>query len=106
MTIRPLPVAAATVDSEVGELQDLLDSASLASGNGPSHRDGFLARMFGLRQMRAITYPRIHRRMGVAYACLACRPPVVAVSEKISAIWEAERREPGAKIVEFSGTHL
>jgi hypothetical protein len=70
MTIRPLRVAVATVDSEVGELQDLLGSASLVSGNGPSQ--GFLpvARMFGLRQMRAITYLRIHRRMGVAYACL------------------------------------
>ena len=34
---------------------------------------------------------------GVPYACLPCRPPAVAVSGKILAIWGAERRGPGAK---------
>jgi hypothetical protein len=42
MTIRPLRVVAAAVDSEIRELRDLLGSASLVSGNGPSH--GFLSR--------------------------------------------------------------
>ena len=47
-TIRPLRVVAVAVDSEVGDLQDLLGSASLVSGNfGPSH--GFLARMWQRR---------------------------------------------------------
>jgi hypothetical protein len=41
-------VAAAAVDSESGELQDLLGSAPLVSGNGPSH--GILYR--GLHQAR------------------------------------------------------
>ena len=29
------PIVAAAVDSKIGELQDLLGSASLVSGNGP-----------------------------------------------------------------------
>ena len=48
MTILPLRVVTAEVDSEIGELQDLLGSASLVSGNGPSH--GILYR--GLQQTR------------------------------------------------------
>jgi hypothetical protein len=59
MTLRLLGDVAAAVDSDREELQDLLGSASLVSGNlGPSH--GFLARMFGLRQMRH------HRSSGVS----------------------------------------
>ena len=93
--IRPLRVAATAVDSEIGELQDLLGSASLVSGNfGSSH--GFLARMFGLRQMRHHIYSDTSSH-GRSLRLFTIRPPVVAVSEKISAIWGAERRGPGAK---------
>ena len=99
MTILPLRVVTAEVEWEIGELQDLLGSASLVSGNGPSH--GILYR--GLQQTRqGESVGSSH--MGVAYACLACQPPAVAVSEKM-AIWAAERRA-GRKTVEFFGTHL
>jgi hypothetical protein len=35
--------------------------------------------------------------MGVSYACLACRPPAVAVSEKILAIWGIARCSRSSK---------
>ncbi len=92
MMIRPLRVVTEEVDSEMGELQDLLRSASLVSGNGPSH--GILYR--GLQQtQQGESVGSSH--MGVAYACLACQPPAVAVSEKTLAIRGAERRGPGAE---------
>ena len=92
MTIRPLRVAAAAVDSEIGELQDLLGSASLVSGNGPSH--GILYRGLQQTRQRRSVGPESHGR---SLRLFTIRPPVVAVSEKISAIWGAERRGPGAK---------
>ncbi len=72
VTIRPLRVVA--VDSEIGELQHLLVSASLVSGNfGSSH--GLLARMFGLRQMRhhissdTSSHGRSLRLLGMSATC-------------------------------------
>ena len=73
MTIRPLRlrVAAAEVDPEVGELQDLLGSASLVSGNGPSH--GILYRgLQQTRQRRSVgteSHGRSLRLLGMSATC-------------------------------------
>ena len=103
MTIRPLPVVTAEVDSEMGELQDLLGSASLVSGNGPSH--GFLARMFGLRQMRrhissdTSSHGRCLRLLGMSATCGG------RLGENFGDLG-GRTAWTGRKIVEFSGTHL
>ena len=64
-------VAAAAVDSESGGLQDLLGSASLVSGNGPSH--GILYRgVQQTRQRRSVgteSHGRCLRLHGMSATC-------------------------------------
>ena len=67
----PLQVAAAAVDSKSGELQDLLGSAPLISGNGPSH--GILYRgLQQTRQRRSVgteSHERSLRLLGMSATC-------------------------------------
>ena len=71
MTILPLRVVTAEVDWEIGELQDLLGSASLVSGNGPSH--GILYRgLQQTRQRRSVgteSHGRSLRLLGMSATC-------------------------------------
>ena len=89
------------VDSEVGELQDLLGSASLVSGNGPSH--GILYRgLQQTRQRRSVgteSHGRSLRLLGMSATCDG------HLGENFGdlggrAAWA------GRQIVEFFGTHL
>ena len=95
MTIRPLRVVTAEVDSEMGELQDLLGSAEVA---GLGQRS--LARLLGPHvRVAADAAPHILGYI-VAWALLTLAYHSATCGGRLgkkSAIWEAERRGPGVK---------
>ena len=101
MTIRPLRVVTAAVDSEVGELQGRLGSASLVSGNGPWH--GFLSRgLQQTRQRRSVgteSHGRSLRLLGMSATCGG------RLGENFGDL-RSRTAWAGRKIVEFFGTHL
>ncbi len=80
-------VAAAAVDSEIGELQDVLGSASgslaRVSGNG-SYPAGIASAADTAASIRGDRVPRVFHS-GLPGMSLGRRPPAVAVSEKILA---------------------
>ena len=102
MTIRPLRVVTAEVDSEMGELQDLLGSAEVA---GLGQRS--LARLLGPHvRVAADAAPHILGYI-VAWALLTLAWHVGhhSLGENFGDLG-GRTAWTGRKIVEFSGTHL